>query len=315
MLNLDNNMTNSDWLRSRSWDLSFDDLAGFVKFQGLGEAPSVVIDIAIRKFMALPAYKAAPESLVRDFASFLSGDMVMKEWDESRVERDENGRFASGGGGDSSSTVGVPARSLADPIASRAREIEPKLTRDMQRIAERVGGELRGLNFRLKTEESLTRKIEADAKDKYPNDPNGMAKAAAEISDANRYTMVASQDAYTDSVDNALTEMTNIGYDVTNAKNYWVEGNNYKGINVAMLSPEGDRVELQFHTPESLELKESSNHALYEAWRVIDDKESVDAQVLNSQMIANASSLVTPPRVENLGTMKMSKEREVLSWT
>jgi hypothetical protein len=255
----------------------------------------------------LPVKASVTNEVMFDIAESLE-----KEWNEDNVERDEMGRFASSGSGGTVTVMN--SRALASPIVSRAEKIEPKLTNDLQQAAKIAGGQLAGLQFRLKSEGSLMRKIQSDAQDKYPGDPKGLEKAAKEISDANRYTMVAPQDSYTEMVQNALSHMSDLGYDVDRTKNYWVEGNNYKGINVAMVSGEGDRVELQFHTPESLNLKESVQHPLYEAYREIEDSGSAEAQALNNQMISNASSLVTPPGVESIGTMKVMKTKEVLTW-
>lgn len=133
MIIVDNNETNSDWLRQGFWDLPYTNLAGFVKSNGLEGAPHEVIETAIRKFMKLPAYKAAPESLVRGFVAFLSGDMVMKEWNEDLHPRDERGRFGSGGG---SATKAVTVQELDKQMAAIKREqkkndetiVSPELT-------------------------------------------------------------------------------------------------------------------------------------------------------------------------------------------
>ena len=48
------------------------------------------------------------------------------------------------------------------------------------------------------------------------------------------------------------------------------EKNPYNGINVQLESQEGQKFELQFHTPESFELKNSQEmHGLYEQARVL----------------------------------------------
>jgi hypothetical protein len=49
-------------------------------------------------------------------------------------------------------------------------------------------------------------------------------------------------------------------------KNFWVKGDPYNGINVALTTPDGFPVELQFHTPETLRTK-TRTHADYEQYR------------------------------------------------
>jgi hypothetical protein len=214
--------------------------------------------------------------------------------------RDERGRWTSGGGG-LSDKYGFEAASHARTLYSHAAGIEPVLTANMKDLAAKYGTKLKGLKYRLKTQESLTRKIATDAVNKNIK----ISEAASQISDANRYTMVSDPATYRSSAEGVVNELKSQGYTV-NVKNYWQEGSNYKGINMAITDTAGNNIELQFHTAESLALKETDNHPLYEAYRVL-DRETPEAKALNAQMVANSARLETPPNLSGFGTPKIGK--------
>ena len=217
-------------------------------------------------------------------------------------ERDERGRFGSGSSTDGrADRHGHEAAALAETLYSHSSRIEPTVTQAMKDMGAKYGLKLEGLSYRLKSQESLTRKIADNAK----NDKISVAEAARNISDANRYTMVAEPGGYRAATQSVIEDLRSRGYEA-NVKNYWQEGSNYKGVNVALVDHEGNKIELQFHTPESFDLKENANHPLYEEYRVL-EKEAPRARELNNQMVANSAKLETPPFLENFGTPKVGK--------
>lgn len=151
-------------------------------------------------------------------------------------------------------------------ILQKAEKSEPKITNDIKEITAVVGGKNAGLDFRLKTKESAYRKI------KEVLDENiGLEKedlALGEMWDLNRYTVILPADKLVDGGDKFLSEMKDKGYKVFSVKNTWLDSNNpYKGINVKMVSPNGQKMEVQFHTEKNLNVKEKM-HKLYEKYRV-----------------------------------------------
>ena len=60
--NVDNNLTNSDWIKTRQWNLDFTDLDGFWIYKKMVDAPVSVKVQTLEHFMTLPAYKPAPNS-------------------------------------------------------------------------------------------------------------------------------------------------------------------------------------------------------------------------------------------------------------
>lgn len=197
--------------------------------------------------------------------------------------RDEGGRFTDAGGGGGSSSGGSSggsgsSRSPADPpgkavagalaksLSAKAKSVEPKITKDMDSIVGEHDGRLAGLDFRLKSEESLARKIKDEAEaEGVPYE----AKAAG-IIDAVRYTAVFSPEKYVEGTEATLQALEDKGYTVDKFKNYWEPGKGeamgYRGVNTVLTSPDGQKLELQFHTAASLAVKEP-NHLLYQEAR------------------------------------------------
>jgi hypothetical protein len=151
--------------------------------------------------------------------------------------------------------------------------IEPEITRDMIDLGNEHGGKMEGLQYRLKSEDSLARKIDDEKKF---NDGDA-TKTADGMSDVARYTMTFDDAQYVTGTTAALDDLQAQGYQ-TRVKNYWQQGDPYQGINVAVTHPNGTVFELQFHTPTSLDFKEpklsltdpmrsEATHAKYERYR------------------------------------------------
>jgi predicted ABC-type ATPase len=147
-------------------------------------------------------------------------------------------------------------------LVARGKAVEPAVTKEMTDLASKNGGEMVGLSNRMKGEDSLAGKIQSDATKEHGGNVDA---AAAKISDSVRYTMSFPAETYTAGVQNTLAELESKGY-TARTKNFWVKGDPYNGINVALTSPDGFPVELQFHTPETLRTK-TRTHADYEQYR------------------------------------------------
>ena len=196
--------------------------------------------------------------------------------------------------------VGVSMQMLAKQLQDVARKLEPELTRELSKLAAERGGTLKGLDHRIKTVESLLRKIAADTEEENralldalaveeTTDADRAALAdgvdtaaiAYTVKDALRYTVVFPTKVYTESVYKLKEKLKTLGYDAYQEKNYWGVGDNYQGINDVFISPvklgtEGDahfKFEVQMHTPESFALKKGLGHRLYEKFRVERDPE------------------------------------------
>ena len=84
-------------------------------------------------------------------------------------------------------------------------------------------------------------------------------------------------------------------------KNTWNnEDEMYKGINITIKNPNGQKFELQFHTEESFNLKNNENHEIYEKTRLLPE-DSEELIELNKKMITLSNKLHMPP---NIGDVK-----------
>jgi hypothetical protein len=149
---------------------------------------------------------------------------------------------------------------LAAELLAKAQAAEPEITAVMQSMAQ-DGAYLAGLDNRFKDTDSLAGKIFADAEAKKLSLPS----AAAAISDVLRYTLIFDASDYSERVPQTLAQLTAKGYRVEKFRNAW-GGKFYQGINTQLISPQGMRVELQFHTAQSYAIKQAS-HEVYEIRR------------------------------------------------
>lgn len=157
-----------------------------------------------------------------------------------------------------------PSRAGKDSSSYLAdtRKNEEKITKVITDLAKKAGVENIGLDFRLKTENSALRK----AKEERKNNPNLKSdkQALKSMWDLVRYTQGGTPDNLVEKGKQTLSELQSKGYKVYQIKNYWLDENSpYRGINVKMLSPEGQKFELQFHTPHNAGVKEKL-HKVYE---------------------------------------------------
>ena len=134
--------------------------------------------------------------------------------------------------------------------------VEPRITGDLQAL----GLNLWNLQFRVKSASGTVDKV------------LNRGKRFDALYDVIRYTSVSGVGDYYEDFNRTIRTLTAKGYQVVEVTDFWklteesrAKGG-YKGINVKMDSPDGAHFELQFHTPESLQAKESV-HVLYERLR------------------------------------------------
>jgi hypothetical protein len=166
-----------------------------------------------------------------------------------------------------------------------AASAEQNVTPDLQTIAEALNGRMVGLDARLKSVDSLTRKLED-----FPG---------RSINDALRYTMSFETEDFSGGVRGAMDAMDQNGYQLVRMSNTFKAGVPYKGINATYRTAEGQEFELQFHTPESFYMKDVVNHPLYEQQRVLEEF-SPEWNLLKQQMIENSNTVMNPPGVNQI---------------
>ena len=130
---------------------------------------------------------------------------------------------------------------------------EPKISNDMKKVAEKIGSDLLGFDFRVKSANSFLRKLGNEDKT---------------IKDNVRFTFNTKTSALQTYI-KAVEELQKLGYKEIIRKNYWKKNGAYKGINTNLKSPDGTVFEVQYHSPEGVEKKEQI-HKIYEIQRQYD---------------------------------------------
>jgi len=175
---------------------------------------------------------------------------------------------------------------------------EPAITEDLKHVSRDQGVGMVGLESRLKTPESFLRKVNADSKGS--TDPSVIQDTIAHTYDVIRYTYQAPGASLVDAYENATQAMKDKGYTMVRVKNTWLNRfSPYKGINCIFQHPNGQKFEVQFHTPESFALKDGELHNLYEHWRVM-DASTPEAKQLADKMFALSAQLTPPKGIEKV---------------
>ena len=178
----------------------------------------------------------------------------------------------------------------ADAIG-RMRKAEPGFSADAQAIVQENehGGWLAGFEHRLKGEgrlkEKITEKLEAE--------PRMTASGALrEVADAIRFTYCFQPENYTRGYHDIKARFESSGYEMYYSKNWWTNPE-YKGINTRWVAADGQRFEVQFHTPDSFHAKHFVTHDAYE--RIRDPATSrTELRELHAFQLAVSSRIQVP---------------------
>lgn len=176
-------------------------------------------------------------------------------------------------------------------------EKEPQITADMRAVSEKQNVEMKGLENRIKTKESYLRKLATDTKNSVSTDV--IKNAIENAHDVIRYTYQADSKKYVAAYNSIVEELKGKGYTLKSVKNTWKKGQAYKGINTTFQAPDGTKFEVQFHTPESFELKNGELHKLYEEYRKDSTTAERRAEILG-KMSALSVKLETPEGIESI---------------
>jgi hypothetical protein len=175
---------------------------------------------------------------------------------------DPSGSYRSDGG------FYLSPERYAETIAafSRIREAEPGISAHVRTAEQenRYGGWLEGFRFRLKGEDRFKEKV-AEALATIGPDATP-EELLAQVPDGIRYTFCLRSETYTQGYYNIKTQLEGLGYEMYRSRNSW-EDAEYKGINTRWVTQDGERFEVQFHTPESFHAKQYVTHDTYERIR------------------------------------------------
>lgn len=163
---------------------------------------------------------------------------------------------------------------------------------DIESVANPLGGQMVGLEYRLKRPDSLARKIgvEMDEQRKAGNQNFSYDDALKTIKDTSRFTVVYDPENFERNVYSTIDELKKRGYNITKFKNQFTpDSQQYRGLNTNFRDKDGNLFELQFHIPQSMRAKEGidvdlpnrtvmlnkqglTSHDYYETTRVLENK-------------------------------------------
>jgi hypothetical protein len=192
----------------------------------------------------------------------------VRRWPGERVatEVDRSKDPAGSWRGDGNQYLDPEQHAQANEVIASVARSEKKITDHMQQIHRdnACGGWLEGLPHRLKGEERLKEKIATELTVTPAMSPD---EALKKINDTIRYTFCFEPGSYSDGYWDVKQRLEARQYQMIYSKNYWQDDPEYKGINTRWYTPEGQRFEVQFHTPESYHAKQELTHASYERLR------------------------------------------------
>ena len=192
----------------------------------------------------------------------------VKKWPDATIATGAVDRSQDPAGswrGDGNQYLTPEQNALVNDMISDVKQAQPAITRDMEQIAQEntYGAWPEGLRFKLKEEEPLKKKAAGNLESAPDAPPE---QAVRDIPDAIRYTFCAMPENYKDAYSDIKERLEARGYKMYGGKNSWSD-DQYKGINTRWTTPEGQRFEVQFHTPESFHAKQAITHSSYERLR------------------------------------------------
>ncbi|MCX5401966.1 ATP nucleotide 3'-pyrophosphokinase [Streptomyces sp. NBC_00102] len=207
--------------------------------------------------------------------------------------------------GEGGLTLTADENNKVDAYISHARQAERTISVQVRTAAALSGAEIIGFDQRLKSPDSLKRKVATALVGKSGSNVDTVL---AGITDAVRYTVQWQDAAYTVGVDDVSNTLDAFGNDSTKWSNTWGSANGYKGLNTGWRAPRsGQLFEIQFHTPASKHAQEAT-HKLYEEQRLPSTSAARKQQLQREQdaifgavpVPSGAESLTAPGAVRTL---------------
>ena len=189
---------------------------------------------------------------------------------------------------------------LSKTIYNNAKNKEPKITNDVMNSSNKAGGQIYGLENRLKTEKSIHRKIVDDSVDKGIS----VEQSANQLKDAVRYTTIFDDDNFVNSYNVFKKDLKKKGYEEVRCENYfdlYKKGlSKHKSVQSQFKDPDGYVFEVQFQTRESQRAKDKKVPIYEERRRSGKTKER--AEELENEMVKLAERVPDPRNIEKIRT-------------
>lgn len=174
---------------------------------------------------------------------------------------------------------------------------EPTITADLKKISNDTGVGMVGLDYRVKAKDSFLRKVGKESG--HSLEPQIIKDTIISTNDVIRYTYQDQALTLVSSYKDVTRALEAKGYEATAVKNFWLnKGNPYNGINCTFKAPDGQKFEVQFHTPESFKVKDQM-HKDYEKWRMLDSA-SPEAVALRRKMMEQSQGMEVPLDIEEV---------------
>lgn len=182
----------------------------------------------------------------------------------------------------------------AEEIYNRAYAKEPRITHDIKWSRQH----LYGLEHKLKTKESIKRKLEKEISEENKS----LAEASENLKDALRYTTISDTNSFVKNYNNFKKYMEEKNYKEVRCKNYFQLFNEgkvkHKSVQCIFEDKDGYKFEIQFQTPESQKAKDLKVPLYEERRKVgIDAKRATE---LERQMESLALAVKDPPGIESI---------------
>lgn len=187
------------------------------------------------------------------------------------------------------------AKKNAEKLIEEAKYRDSFVTNILKKAVSKGTGHLEGLDYRIKSFDSLQRKLQSKAMQKNIT----VSDYSEKVTGVLRYTNVSDANNLYSDYEIIVKNLAELNYNMIEVTNTFESFGAYKGINTLVEDNTGYVFELQFHTPESLEIKEV-NHKLYEEQRL--DSTPMERKIeLDKEMRKNADSVPIP---KNIGVIK-----------
>jgi len=234
------------------------------------------------------------------------------------AEAETNGGAGPVGG------VGRPELCAAVKRIERDKLVEPTITRDVMSSTEK--GELAGLASRVKSPKSMARKIRDKSAGREDEPGSVQTQVADGLKDTIRYTdKVARPNELVGEARTVTNNLVTHGYRVVEAESFYADGAPYKGLHTTIEAPDGTKFELQFHSAESLEVKEGPEssggtggiHVFYEHYREAKNRKDWRGQEVCSacwdECVRQSGTVKTPVGMDGLTELGGCKVTQVVA--
>lgn len=187
---------------------------------------------------------------------------------------------------------------------NKKRFIEPLITRDLESISDSLKTFWMGLEYAVKTASSIEDKIKRVQKQDPELSPD---EVLASLRDVIRYTQICEHDKIFDVAKDTIKSLEDKGYVISGINNYYenpYKTTGYKGLHINVISPLNQEFELQIHSEESFEAKQTG-HEIYERIRAvstpIEEKKRLQPEILRIH-----SQVPNPPGYDTLHSFHIS---------